>query len=314
MAKRTRINDALDVMSAGQQAFDSSQATFLVLALVAHDAPREIVCAVRDALRAESIGGEVVVMPLEGYADFKGIADACIILCGDDVSLNEAAAISLSARRVPVALVADTSLALPQLDKESGRGVRSICAASPERVLERLAHWLVFSCDKHMAIAANFEFCRGEEAFRLTNECAVQCATVGALGFIAGADLPLICANQSKLALQLASIYGRDLSLSRAGDLLGVLGAGFGWRAVARELLTFVPGLGWAVKAGVAYAGTFGTARALRAKLDPQDPSRKLLAGASESIVSLRNRFARKQEDSEGPAISLHLKPSGETS
>lgn len=312
MAKRTRVNDALDVLNAGQQAFDSSQAPFLLLVLVAQDAPRDLACSVRDALRAECIGGEVVVMPLDGYADFKGMADACLVLCGDDVSLSEAAAKSFLARRVPVALMADTSLAIPRLSKEEGRGARTICTASPERALERLAHWLVFSCDKHMAIAANFEFCRSEEAFRLTNECAVQCAAVGALGFIAGADLPIICANQSKLALQLASIYGREPSLARAGDLVGVLGAGFGWRALARQLLTFVPGVGWAVKAGVAYAGTFGTARALRAKLDPQDPSRKLLEGASGSIVSLKNRFSKKQEEAKVPIASLHLKPSEE--
>jgi len=35
-----------------------------------------------------------------------------------------------------------------------------------------------------------------------------------------------------------------------------VVGAGFGWRAVARELLDVVPVAGWAVKAGIAYTGT----------------------------------------------------------
>jgi uncharacterized protein (DUF697 family) len=38
--------------------------------------------------------------------------------------------------------------------------------------------------------------------------------------------------------------------------LLGVVVAGFGFRAVARELLDLVPYAGWAIKGGVAYAGT----------------------------------------------------------
>jgi phospho-N-acetylmuramoyl-pentapeptide-transferase len=35
-----------------------------------------------------------------------------------------------------------------------------------------------------------------------------------------------------------------------------VIGAGLGFRAVARQALAFVPGVGWAVKGGIAYAGT----------------------------------------------------------
>jgi uncharacterized protein (DUF697 family) len=37
---------------------------------------------------------------------------------------------------------------------------------------------------------------------------------------------------------------------------MGVVGVGFGFRAVARELLDFVPVAGWAVKGAIAYGGT----------------------------------------------------------
>jgi uncharacterized protein (DUF697 family) len=37
---------------------------------------------------------------------------------------------------------------------------------------------------------------------------------------------------------------------------MGVLGAGFGLRTIAREALDFFPGPGWLVKGAVAYAGT----------------------------------------------------------
>jgi uncharacterized protein (DUF697 family) len=46
--------------------------------------------------------------------------------------------------------------------------------------------------------------------------------------------------------------------------LLGVVGAGFGLRTVARELLVFVPFAGWAAKGAVAYAGTKAIGEAAR--------------------------------------------------
>ena len=52
------------------------------------------------------------------------------------------------------------------------------------------------------------------------------------------------------------SRYGQEIDRERALELLGVVGAGFGFRAVARELLDLVPVAGWAVKGAVAYAGT----------------------------------------------------------
>jgi uncharacterized protein (DUF697 family) len=62
--------------------------------------------------------------------------------------------------------------------------------------------------------------------------------------------------NQIRLVLRIAIAYGQEIDRTRAAELLGVVGAGFGFRVIARELLDFVPVAGWAVKGGVAYAGT----------------------------------------------------------
>ena len=43
---------------------------------------------------------------------------------------------------------------------------------------------------------------------------------------------------------------------TRPAGIGGVVGAGFGMRAVARELLDLVPVAGWAVKGAIAYTGT----------------------------------------------------------
>ena len=46
---------------------------------------------------------------------------------------------------------------------------------------------------------------------------------------------------------------------------VAVVGAGLGFRTIAREALGFVPGLGWAVKGGMAYVGTKALGKAATA-------------------------------------------------
>jgi uncharacterized protein (DUF697 family) len=56
--------------------------------------------------------------------------------------------------------------------------------------------------------------------------------------------------------LRIALAYGEQIDNRRAVELIGVVGAGFGFRAVARELLDLIPVAGWAVKGAIAYSGT----------------------------------------------------------
>ena len=58
-----------------------------------------------------------------------------------------------------------------------------------------------------------------------------------------------------------ARLRRRSSTASRAPELAGVVGAGFGFRALAREALDLVPVAGWAVKGAVAYSGTRASAR-----------------------------------------------------
>jgi uncharacterized protein (DUF697 family) len=81
-------------------------------------------------------------------------------------------------------------------------------------------------------------------------------AIVAAAVFVPGVDMPLLTLNQARLVLRLALAHGQQIDNARAMELLGVVGTGFGLRAVARELLDVVPVAGWAVKGAVAYAGT----------------------------------------------------------
>ena len=96
----------------------------------------------------------------------------------------------------------------------------------------------------------------------LTERAARRNAKLALAIVVPGADLPALTAVQMRLVLQIAACYGRQLSADRALELMGVLGAGFGLRSVARSMLDFAPGVGWVVQSGVAYAGTKGLGRA----------------------------------------------------
>ena len=74
--------------------------------------------------------------------------------------------------------------------------------------------------------------------------------------FIPGADFPVLTLNQIRLVLRLGAAHGVEVDQQRIPEVLATVAAGFGLRAVARQLLGAVPIAGWAVKGGIAYAGT----------------------------------------------------------
>jgi uncharacterized protein (DUF697 family) len=80
--------------------------------------------------------------------------------------------------------------------------------------------------------------------------------------FVPGADMPVLTAVQMRMVLQIAACHGEEVSVDRAFELLSVLGAGFGFRMLARSALDFIPVAGWAVQSGIAYSATraLGTA------------------------------------------------------
>jgi len=97
---------------------------------------------------------------------------------------------------------------------------------------------------------------------------------VGAAVFVPGADLPLLALNEIRLLLRLEQAYGLEIDpRERLPEIVATLGASFGLRAVARELLDLVPVAGWAVKGAVAYAGTraLGEAAIRRLESAPGD-------------------------------------------
>jgi uncharacterized protein (DUF697 family) len=122
-----------------------------------------------------------------------------------------------------------------------------------EAITKAIAHRLG---EDATALAAKLPVLRPAVCDELIRSFAKKNGILAAAIWIPGVDLPILTINQIRLVLRLAIAHGRELDRDRAIELLGVVGAGFGFRAIARQLLDFVPVAGWAVKGGIAYSGT----------------------------------------------------------
>ncbi len=111
-----------------------------------------------------------------------------------------------------------------------------------------------------------------------------QNGILGVAIFVPGADFPVLTLNQLRMVFRMAAAYGQEIDRERIPEVLAVVGAGLGFRTVAREALGFVPGLGWAVKGGVAYVGTKALGKAASAYFEQGGPSG--LARAADAVRS----------------------------
>jgi uncharacterized protein (DUF697 family) len=81
---------------------------------------------------------------------------------------------------------------------------------------------------------------------------------------VPGIYMPILTLNQARLVLLIALAHGEEFGRARIPELAGVVGAGFGLRAIAHQLLKFVPLVGPAAKAAIAYGGTRAIGEAAR--------------------------------------------------
>lgn len=78
-------------------------------------------------------------------------------------------------------------------------------------------------------------------------------------------DTAFLTANQVRLSFLLAAAHGHDVGYNQQGAKIGsIIGAAFGWRALARELVSKIPAGGGLVSKGlIAFAGTYAVGRGL---------------------------------------------------
>jgi len=86
------------------------------------------------------------------------------------------------------------------------------------------------------------------------------------------------------MIFRIEAAHGEEIDRERIPEILAVVGAGLGFRTVAREALGFVPGIGWAVKGGVAYLGTKALGKAATAYFEKGGA--RALAHAADAVRS----------------------------
>jgi len=252
--------DIRDIARASERARTEREQLVRIAVLIEPDAPEDLVSAARERLRPASSGAQLQV---EVYAPGTRISlipevDAVVALVGSaSTGFGEALA-DARAEYVPVAAlalghdrdVASRRLSHPTLDTLADEDADDLVARD-------LGAWLVDRLSgKKLALAHNFAFMRRSVAEESVKVTAFQNGVIGVVAFVPGADLPLMTANQAKMLLQIAAAYGEPLGAERVKELLAVVGGAFALRAFARQLLGFVPGVGWAIKGGIGYAGT----------------------------------------------------------
>ncbi|MGA8474693.1 MAG: hypothetical protein WB681_06460 [Candidatus Cybelea sp.] len=132
-------------------------------------------------------------------------------------------------------------------------------------------HLVECSGGVEIAVGRNLPVLRDTVAAKLTRDAAntaLKVALASAVvdhiplvgivlgAFVSAGDMVAITGIQVMLMLHVEATYGRDPDMQRAWQLLPVIGGGFGWRALARELAGFVPVAGIPIKGAIAYAGT----------------------------------------------------------
>jgi uncharacterized protein (DUF697 family) len=251
--------DVRALYDAGKKLTEDRDRPVRIAVLVEIDAPDELVEAARAAFHPKSATGivDVSVIEPDTMPRVDSSVDAAIVLVGSG-SHVAATLKDLRGRSIPTAAVALRS-GREQLSRLLGHPENDTLVGEDATDLIRgqVADWLMTRLEKlRMPLGHNFEFMRRAAAKEIVQKTAWQNAAIGAIMFIPGADMPILTLNQGKMLLQIAAAFGQPLDRERIKELGAVVAGGFLFRTFARELVGLVPGLGWAVKGGIAYSGT----------------------------------------------------------
>ena len=259
--------DVRDLMRSGTQLVSDREKPVHLAVLIEVDSPDTLIDAVRWALRPSTAMATLQVDIAEPgkTPTLSARPDAVVAVGGSGTQGLDGALRVARAAGVPVVVVAlgDDARAASLSDALLQPVSDLVVRMEPGEAMEGLGHWLVDSLgSKRLALAHNFAFIRRLVAEDAVKTTALQNALVGGVAVIPGADMPIMTANQAKMILQIAAAYGQPIGVDRAKELAAVVGGAFVLRTVARQVLTAVPVLGWAIKGGIGYAGTLAMGKA----------------------------------------------------
>jgi uncharacterized protein (DUF697 family) len=224
------------------------------------------------ALRRELTRGGVAEAVREGPA--PDAAALVYVIAGDVDEDDERALRDADAAGIPIVavLVGHAAADPPAVPYVRARELVAVAAGAGfpvERIGRALARALG---ERATPLAARLPVLRRPVCDELIARFSRRNALVGAAVFVPGADLPVLTLNQIRLVLRIADAYGFEIDRERVPEVLGVIGSGLGFRAVAREALGAIPIAGWALKGAIAYGGTRALGEAAVRYFDKRAP------------------------------------------
>jgi uncharacterized protein (DUF697 family) len=255
-------------------AIDAARETSLSISVyVDETAPADLVAHVRNAFASSSAHVRMTVTYLDSSFIPHTDDDLAIIVAGGSLRVGPAAQV-VRAVGVPVMVVTTSPQAVIEKAAQGGSAIPDGDVISPEvvegtvepielneetaeQIDVRMGDWIVAVCrDKRLALSIAFPFMRRSLASDSVKLTSLQNAGIGLIPFIPGSDLPLMTLNQAKMVMQIAAAYGRGMDKDRWKELVSVIAGAYLSRTLARELIEFIPVLGFIIRPGVAYGGT----------------------------------------------------------
>jgi uncharacterized protein (DUF697 family) len=180
-----------------------------------------------------------------------------LVLGGAPTTVGERLLHEASRARLPVVAVVPTSIGaakhVPYVLDENLVRLPGAAGFPVDEIAKRLARALG---EEATPLAARLPVLREAVCEELIRKFSRQNGVLGVLVFVPGADLPILTANQVRLVLRIADAHGFEIDRERLPEVLAVIASGFGFRALARKAIGYVPFVGWVVKGAVAYTAT----------------------------------------------------------
>ena len=254
--------DPRDIMSSGSKLAEERERPVRIAVFVDVEAPDELVDAVREALRPQTVAARCCTSrrahPARRSSSIDGRRRGHRHR-GPGRLRSSARSQAAREKFVPTVVLAldehadvvSRRLGHPLLDtiadnRARATFTRSSARGSPTASAASGSRW-----------RTNFAFVRRAVAEEAVKATSFQNGVIGARRrSFPAPTCRIMTANQAKMVLQIAAAYGEPLGAERIKELAAVVGGAFTLRAIARQFLDFVPGIGWAIKGGIGYSGT----------------------------------------------------------